>query len=54
LNNLAMFWVKNANFFAKFFGKTILKIITSVPVSGDEWDLPEWKSDYPVPSPAGS
>jgi hypothetical protein len=29
--NLALFWVKNANFFAKFFGKNILKIITSVP-----------------------
>jgi hypothetical protein len=31
LNNLALFWVKNANFFAKFFGKNILKIITLVP-----------------------
>jgi hypothetical protein len=29
--NLALFWVKNANIFAKFFGKNILKIITSVP-----------------------
>jgi hypothetical protein len=29
--NLALFWVKNANFFAKFFGENILKIITSVP-----------------------
>jgi hypothetical protein len=28
---LALFWVKNANFFAEFFGKNILKIITSVP-----------------------
>jgi hypothetical protein len=31
LNNLAMFRVKNADFFAKFFGENILKIITSVP-----------------------
>jgi hypothetical protein len=29
--NLALFWVKNANFFAEFFGENILKIITSVP-----------------------
>jgi hypothetical protein len=29
--NLALFCVKNANFFAKFFGENILKIITSVP-----------------------
>jgi hypothetical protein len=29
--NLALFWVKNANIFAKFFGENILKIITSVP-----------------------
>jgi hypothetical protein len=29
--NLALFWVKNANFFAKIFGENILKIITSVP-----------------------
>jgi hypothetical protein len=29
--NLALFWVKNANFFAKFFGENIWKIITSVP-----------------------
>jgi hypothetical protein len=28
---LALFWVKNANFFAKFFGENIFKIITSVP-----------------------
>jgi hypothetical protein len=26
-----LFSVKNANFFAKFFGENILKIITSVP-----------------------
>jgi hypothetical protein len=26
-----MFLVKNANFFAKFFGENISKIITSVP-----------------------
>jgi hypothetical protein len=31
LHNLALFWVKNANFFAIFFGKNIFKIITSVP-----------------------
>jgi hypothetical protein len=29
--NLALFCVKNANFFANFFGENILKIITSVP-----------------------
>jgi hypothetical protein len=29
--NLALFWVKNAKFFAKFFGENILNIITSVP-----------------------
>jgi hypothetical protein len=30
--NLALFWVKNDEiFFAKFFGKNIFKIITSVP-----------------------
>jgi hypothetical protein len=29
--NLALSWVKNANFFAKNFGENILKIITSVP-----------------------
>jgi hypothetical protein len=28
---LALFLVKNANFFAKFFGENILKIITLVP-----------------------
>jgi hypothetical protein len=31
LHNLALFWVKNANFFAEIFGENILKIITSVP-----------------------
>jgi hypothetical protein len=31
LHNLALFRVKNANFFAEFFGKNIFKIITSVP-----------------------
>jgi hypothetical protein len=31
LKKLALFWVKNANVFAKFFGENILKIITSVP-----------------------
>jgi hypothetical protein len=30
LKNLALFSVKNANFFADFFGKNISKIITSV------------------------
>jgi hypothetical protein len=29
--NLALFRVKNANFFSKFFGENIYKIITSVP-----------------------
>jgi hypothetical protein len=29
LHNLALFWAKNAKFFAKFFGENILKIITS-------------------------
>jgi hypothetical protein len=32
VQNLALFCVKNANFFAKFFGENILKIITSIPV----------------------
>jgi hypothetical protein len=27
----ALFWVKNANIFAEFFGENIFKIITSVP-----------------------
>jgi hypothetical protein len=31
LHNLALFGVKNGNFFAIFFGKNILKIITSSP-----------------------
>jgi hypothetical protein len=31
LNNLALFWVKNANFFAEFFSENIFKIMTSVP-----------------------
>jgi hypothetical protein len=31
LHNLALFWVKNANFFADCFGENIFKIITSVP-----------------------
>jgi hypothetical protein len=30
LHNLPLFWVKNANFFAEFFGENILIIITSV------------------------
>jgi hypothetical protein len=29
--NLALFRVQNANFFANFFGENILKIMTSVP-----------------------
>jgi hypothetical protein len=28
LHNLAMFWVKNANFFAEFVGENFIKIIT--------------------------
>jgi hypothetical protein len=31
LLNLALFWVKNVNFFAIFFCENIFKIITSVP-----------------------
>jgi hypothetical protein len=31
LHNLALFWVKTANFLLNFFGENILKIITSVP-----------------------
>jgi hypothetical protein len=31
LHYLALLWVKNANFFAEFFGENIFKIITSVP-----------------------
>jgi hypothetical protein len=34
LQKLALFCVKNANIFAKFFGENILKIITSVPGFG--------------------
>jgi hypothetical protein len=30
-HNLALSWVKNANFFAQFIGENISKIITSVP-----------------------
>jgi hypothetical protein len=39
LHNLAVFCVKNANFFAEFFSKNILKIITSVPggVAGSQF-----------------
>jgi hypothetical protein len=32
LNKLALFLVKNANFFADFFGENIYEIIKSVPV----------------------
>jgi hypothetical protein len=40
LHNLALFQVKNANFFAKNFGENILKIITSVPGHPDYiWSL---------------
>jgi hypothetical protein len=31
VHNLALFGVKNANFFAEIFGENIFKIITSVP-----------------------
>jgi hypothetical protein len=31
LHNLALFRVKNGNFFAEIFGENIFKIITSVP-----------------------
>jgi hypothetical protein len=31
LHNFALFRVKNANVFAKYFGENILKIVTSVP-----------------------
>jgi hypothetical protein len=31
LQKLALFCVKNANIFTKFFGENILKIVTSVP-----------------------
>jgi hypothetical protein len=31
LHNIALLWVKNANFFAIFFSENIFKIITSVP-----------------------
>jgi hypothetical protein len=34
LHILALFWVKNTNFFADFFGENILKIITSAPWCG--------------------
>jgi hypothetical protein len=39
LQNLALFWAKNVNFFAEFFGENILKIITSVP---------DWANFHPV------
>jgi hypothetical protein len=38
LHNLALFWVKNAYFFAKCFGKNIFKIITSVPANNAYFD----------------
>jgi hypothetical protein len=31
LHNLALFWVKNADFFSELFGENIFKILTSVP-----------------------
>jgi hypothetical protein len=37
LHNLALFSVKNANFFAEFFGENILKIIPSVPDWAKFW-----------------
>jgi hypothetical protein len=39
--HLALFWAKNANFFAEFFGENIFKIITSVPGGGREKNT--WK-----------
>jgi hypothetical protein len=32
-----LFWVKNANFFAIFFGENIFKFITSVPGWAMKW-----------------
>jgi hypothetical protein len=43
LHNLALFWVKNANFFAEFFGENIFKIITSVP-GGSGGAAAEWET----------
>jgi hypothetical protein len=40
LHNLALFWVKNANFLPCFLAKIFLKIITSVP------GHPAWKQLY--------
>jgi hypothetical protein len=38
--NLALFWVKNANIFADFFGENIFKIITSVPdITSSKFDF---------------
>jgi hypothetical protein len=45
LHNLALFWVKNANFVAEFFGENNLKIITSVTL--DEANIFfRWKNVY--------
>jgi hypothetical protein len=44
---LALFWVKNAIFFAEFFGENILKIITLVPGHPDsnlQWSW--WCAKY--------
>jgi hypothetical protein len=38
LQNLPLFWVKNANFIADFFGENIFKIIRAVPGS-DFWGV---------------
>jgi hypothetical protein len=40
-HNLALFRVKNANFFAQFFGENILKIITPVPGSRHQRGYPD-------------
>jgi hypothetical protein len=52
-NNLALNWAKNATFFARFYGKIIFKIITSVPghflpYLGPSWDfsgIPEARTE---------
>jgi hypothetical protein len=47
--NLALFWVKNANFFVKFFGENILTIITSVPRGlFNGIHVPNWKVSIEV------
>jgi hypothetical protein len=46
-NSLALFWVKNANFFAEFFGENIFKIVTSVPGKIGSW-APTYESEYDI------